>query len=91
MVGDILEKCENIRVRGLMTVAPYAEDPEEIKKLIQSEVDRINEPQPIFKKIGKVIIKTEDFEKTTAHKIKRFAEENRGEAQETAEIEDELS
>ena len=54
-----------------------ADDPEKIKSLIQSEVDRINEPQPIFKKIGKVIIKTDDFEKTTAHKIKRFSEDNK--------------
>ncbi|MBQ6608314.1 MAG: AMP-binding protein, partial [Firmicutes bacterium] len=34
-----------------------ADDPESIRELIQSEVDRINEPQPLFKKIGKVIIK----------------------------------
>ena len=55
-----------------------AGDPEAVKTLIQSEVDRINESQPPFKKIAKVIIKTDDFEKTTAHKIKRFAEENKG-------------
>ena len=55
-----------------------ANDPEAVRKLIQSEVDRINEPQPLFKKIAKVIIKNEDFQKTTAHKIKRFAEENKG-------------
>ena len=55
-----------------------AKDPEAVRSLIQSEVDRINESQPPFKKIAKVIIKTDDFEKTTAHKIKRFAEENKG-------------
>lgn len=54
-----------------------ADDPDAIKELIQSEVDRINAPQPLFKKIGKVIIRTEDFEKTTTHKIKRFAESNK--------------
>ncbi len=54
-----------------------AGDPDAIKELIQSEVDRINAPQPLFKKIGKVIIRTEDFEKTTTHKIKRFAEGNK--------------
>ena len=54
-----------------------AEDPDAIKELMQSEVDRINAPQPLFKKIGKVIIRTEDFEKTTTHKIKRFAESNK--------------
>ena len=56
-----------------------ADDPESIRELIQSEVDRINEPQPIFKKIGKVIIKMDDFDKTTTKKIKRFNESNKGE------------
>ncbi len=54
-----------------------ADDPESISELIQSEVDRINEPQPLFKKIGKVIIKMDDFDKTTTKKIKRFNESNR--------------
>ena len=55
-----------------------ADDPESIRELIQSEVDRINEPQPLFKKIGRVIIKMDDFEKTTTKKIKRFDESNKG-------------
>ena len=59
-----------------------ADDPEAIRELIQSEVDRINKPQPLFKKIGKVIIRTDDFEKTTTKKIKRFSESNKGEAEE---------
>ena len=54
-----------------------ADDPEAVKALLQSEVDRINRPQPLFKKISKVVIKTDDFDKTTAHKIKRFTESNR--------------
>ena len=56
-----------------------ADDPESIRELIQSEVDRVNEPQPLFKKIGKVIIKMDDFDKTTTKKIKRFNESNKGE------------
>lgn len=56
-----------------------ADDPDTIMELIQSEVDRINAPQPLFKKIGKVIIKTDDFDKTTTHKIKRHTESNKGE------------
>lgn len=56
-----------------------ADDPESIRELIQSEVDSINEPQPLFKKIGKVIIKMDDFDKTTTKKIKRFNESNKGE------------
>lgn len=31
LIKNILENCENIRIRGLMCIAPFAEDPEEIK------------------------------------------------------------
>lgn len=31
LIKEILETCENVRIRGLMCIAPYAEDPEEIK------------------------------------------------------------
>ena len=31
LIHEILENCENIRLRGLMFVAPFAEDPEDIK------------------------------------------------------------
>ena len=31
LISDILKNCENIRVRGLMTVAPYAENPEDVR------------------------------------------------------------
>ncbi len=31
LINDILEQCENIRIRGLMCVAPKADDPEDIK------------------------------------------------------------
>lgn len=31
LIKDILDNCENIRIRGLMCIAPFAEDPEEIK------------------------------------------------------------
>lgn len=31
LVNEILEKCPNVRVRGLMTIAPYAEDPEDVR------------------------------------------------------------
>ena len=30
LLSDILERCENIRIRGLMCIAPYAEEPEEV-------------------------------------------------------------
>ena len=31
LVKQILDTCENVRVRGLMTIAPFAEDPEEVR------------------------------------------------------------
>ncbi len=59
-----------------------ADDPDAVKALLEGEVDRINRPQPIFKKIGKVIIRTDDFEKTTTKKIKRFSDSNRADSEE---------
>jgi len=47
------------------------------EKLLWVEVDRINANQPFFKRIKKVVIKKEDFEKNTSKKIKRFVEENK--------------
>lgn len=31
MLRDILEKCKNIRVRGFMSIVPFAENPEEVR------------------------------------------------------------
>ena len=31
LLQSILEHCENVRVRGLMSIAPFAEDPEEVR------------------------------------------------------------
>ena len=31
LIKKILQDCENIRIRGLMCIAPFAEDPQEIK------------------------------------------------------------
>lgn len=30
LINEILENCPNIRIRGLMCIAPYADDPEEV-------------------------------------------------------------
>ena len=50
---------------------------EAVLKLLGKEVDRINAPQPIFKKINEVLLREEEFEKTTAMKIKRFNAANK--------------
>ena len=31
MIRDILDKCSNIRLRGLMCIAPFAENPEDVR------------------------------------------------------------
>jgi pyridoxal phosphate enzyme (YggS family) len=31
MIRDILDQCPNIRIRGLMCIAPFAEDPEDVR------------------------------------------------------------
>ena len=54
-----------------------SDDTEEIKSLIWKEVDRINAKLPAFKRIVRIVIRFEDFEKTTAHKIKRFVKSNK--------------
>lgn len=32
LIMDILEQCENIRIRGLMCIAPFAEDPNDVRQ-----------------------------------------------------------
>ena len=54
-----------------------AKDNAAVEKLIWAEVDKINEELPLFKKIKKVVIRQEDFEKTTGKKIKRFVQSNK--------------
>ena len=54
-----------------------AKDMAAIEKLLWTEVDKINEDLPLFKKIKKIVVRTEDFEKTTGKKIKRFVQTNK--------------
>lgn len=54
-----------------------AEDPAQVEKLMWSAVDKINEGLPFFKKIKKINIRKDEFEKTTGKKIKRFVEANK--------------
>ncbi len=44
--------------------------------LIWTEIDKINKELPYFKRIKKIAIRTEEFEKTTGKKIKRNSAEN---------------
>lgn len=54
-----------------------AYDEEQAKKLLWADIDNINNITPFFKKIKKVIIRKEEFEKNTAKKIIRYAQSNR--------------
>ncbi len=54
-----------------------ASDPAEIEKLLWKEIDKINADLPLYKRIKRVSVRFEEFEKTTGHKIKRFVEANR--------------
>ena len=52
-------------------------DEEAVKKLLWDEVDKINAELPMFKKIRKIAVRNEEFEKKTSKKIKRFVESNK--------------
>lgn len=56
-----------------------SENPAQVEKLLWAEVDKINESLPLFKKIKKITVRREEFEKTTGKKIKRFVESNKNE------------
>ena len=51
---------------------------EEAAALIWKEIDVLNEQLPLFKRIRKIDVRKEEFEKTTGKKIKRFVESNKG-------------
>ena len=54
-----------------------AGDPDEVYKLIDSEIDRINRDLPDWKSVKHLIIKKSEFNKTTGMKIRRFVEANK--------------
>jgi long-chain acyl-CoA synthetase len=59
------------------TLGDRADDADEVYKLIDEEVDRLNAGLPEWKRIKHIIIKKGEFNKTTAMKIRRFVEDNR--------------
>ncbi len=54
-----------------------AQDAAKVEQLLWKEVDEINKNLPLFKKIRKIAVRKNDFEKTTGKKIKRFVSENK--------------
>ena len=55
LIKEILDTCENIIIRGLMCIAPYADDPEDIKVYFEDvkkqydEFGKIDHPRLDFK------------------------------------------
>lgn len=49
----------------------------QVEALLWQEIDALNATLPYFKRIKKISVRKDAFEKTTAQKIKRFAEENK--------------
>ncbi|MHC1722107.1 MAG: long-chain fatty acid--CoA ligase [Aminipila sp.] len=48
-----------------------------VEELLWEEVDKINQTSPYFKKIKRIVLRKEEFEKNTSKKIKRFVEANK--------------
>jgi long-chain acyl-CoA synthetase len=44
---------------------------EDVKALINNEIDTINKKLPMYKQVGSIVFREEEFEKTTTNKIKR--------------------
>ena len=60
--------------KDIMKNAFNLEDEEEIKAKLWKEIKDINKTMPKYKYIKEIIVTTEEFEKTTTLKIKRFVE-----------------
>lgn len=52
---------------------------EQVKDLLWKEIDKVNEELPLFKRVKKINVRTEEFEKNTSKKIKRFVDSNKEE------------
>ncbi|MGI6721472.1 MAG: AMP-dependent synthetase/ligase [Anaerovoracaceae bacterium] len=52
-------------------------DEAKIEQIVWEEIEKINERQPFWKRIKKIIIRKDDFVKNTSNKIIRFAEGNK--------------
>jgi long-subunit acyl-CoA synthetase (AMP-forming) len=78
--GDDTIICANIKIDEEEVKEALGEGftDEQAKELLWSEIDKINEEAPSYKRIKKMEIRRTDFEKTTGKKIKRFVDANKG-------------
>ena len=50
---------------------------DKVLELLQGEVNKLNDQEPLFKQIRRVVLRTEPFVKNTSAKIKRFEADNK--------------
>lgn len=71
---DLKLSCKVVYDKDIMKNAFNLEDEEEIKAKLWKEIKDINKTMPKYKYIKELILTTQEFEKTTTQKIKRFEE-----------------
>ena len=62
---------------GIMKDKYGAETIEEIQKIVDRDIDRINSNMPKYKHVHRLILQTEEMVKTTTGKVKRYEEKDR--------------
>lgn len=50
---------------------------QELRKILKKEIDDANDQMPLYKRVKRFRIRTEEFEKTTTQKIKRYKVDNK--------------
>jgi len=76
--GDTLI-CASVRLNAddLTDLLGSGYTSKQASELLWKEIDKINEELPFFKRIKKIDIRKDEFEKTTGKKIKRFSAANK--------------
>jgi long-chain acyl-CoA synthetase len=69
---DLLVQAEIFPDMAEITEKYGALDDEALRKLIDGEVDRINDLMSSYKRVKRVVLRDTEFEKTTTNKIKRW-------------------
>ncbi|MDR3224823.1 MAG: AMP-binding protein [Clostridiales Family XIII bacterium] len=62
---------------GVKEALGEAHTQEQIDALVHKEIDKVNAELPIYKRIRKIYLRSDDFIVTTSKKIKRFEEANK--------------
>lgn len=74
--GDTVVKAEIFPAYQNIQISQGELSPDEIKSFLKKEVDKINELMPVYKRVRRIGIRTEEFSKTTTRKIKRYTPTN---------------